>query len=115
MLDIVLWLRFNIVPNKCYLKMTELKNPQILTTNRLLDGEVVFFANTGWKHDIAEATVAYDEAMLQQLKSSADKSVCNNEVLDYYAVDVEIKEHTIQPVAIRERIRVTGPTINYRP
>lgn len=95
--------------------MSQLKSPQILTTNRLLDGTVVFFSADGWSTDIQQACVVSSEEQLQAIKQQADASVRANQVVAYYAIDVEQANGEIVPVAIREKIRVTGPTIDYAP
>ena len=83
--------------------------PQIVTGNDLRSGEVVFWTGAGWSTDLAQALVI-DEPTAQQAalaRAQGDGLL----VVDPYLAAVGKGG----PVRLRERIRLTGPTIAYAP
>lgn len=79
---------------------------RIVTANRLRDGRVVFHTGAGWSSDIAKAQAlspAEAEAALQQVSLGT-----RNEVIAAYATEVDADG---LPKRVRERIRVTGPSV----
>ena len=84
---------------------------QSIIANRLTDGLVVFFVETGnWTVDVDSAAVFEDEAAAQ----SALEAACADEiaclVIDPNLIDVAITAGRVRPTAIREAIRAFGPT-----
>lgn len=83
---------------------------QIVTANRLIDGRVVFRdAEGGWVETFAAAAVlTAPEAAAAVAAASAD--VAARLIVDPYAVDVTEADGRVTPKAMREKIRVSGPT-----
>jgi hypothetical protein len=85
---------------------------EIVTANRLADGVVVFQdASGGWAEDFACAAVNADPAALQAALALAAESVARCEIVDPYAVAVELRNGHYAPKALREAIRASGPTV----
>ena len=61
---------------------------QVLTANRLLDGEVVFLGTRGWVEISTAATVADDAGQAKALEALGKQSMAVNEVVDAYLIDV---------------------------
>ncbi|WP_181699556.1 DUF2849 domain-containing protein [Chthonobacter albigriseus] len=86
--------------------------PQIVTANRLIDGEVVFRAADGsWVRDVNGAGVlqSKDEAGVAEAAALAD--FANAIVVDVAVIDVTVAADKVVPVRLRERIRAFGPTV----
>jgi hypothetical protein len=85
--------------------------PQVLTANRLSDGEVVYLAADGaWVDRIAGATVlatAEDGEAALVIGTEAERNLL---VVHAYLFDVTATDHT-KPVKMREIIRAAGPTV----
>ena len=85
---------------------------EIVTANRLVDGVVVFQdARGGWVEDFARAAVHADAAALQGALALAAQAVALSQVVDPYAVEVELRNGHYAPKALREAIRASGPTV----
>jgi Protein of unknown function (DUF2849) len=85
---------------------------QIMTANRLLDGEVVFLARTGvWEKAIDEATLAQEPLAAAALEKRAEEDVLANLVTGPYLFEAERLNGKIRAKHIRERIRTLGPTV----
>jgi hypothetical protein len=84
---------------------------QVLTANRLLDGEVVFLGPRGWVERIDLATVANDEGQAKALEALGNQSVAVNEVVDAYLIAVVGEEGRLRPVKLREYLRTVGPSV----
>ncbi|MGI9374438.1 MAG: DUF2849 domain-containing protein [Hyphomicrobiales bacterium] len=85
---------------------------KILTANRLTDGLVVFLsAENIWTRDIDRAVLAQEEGAQSALAKRGEEYEENNQVTGAYLIDAERENGIINPVRIRERIRLTGPTI----
>jgi hypothetical protein len=83
---------------------------EVITANRLIDGIVVFQAETGWVEDFARASV-YDSA--EATKAAlvlAKRDEARDIVVDAYSIVVEMRSGHYAPKALREFIRATGPT-----
>ena len=81
--------------------------PQVVTANDLLSGAVVFWTGGGWSEALADADLLNDGAA-QEAALAAAQSDGNRAVGPYLAaVD------GTGLVRLRERIRITGPTIAY--
>ena len=89
------------------------KEPEIITANRLVDGDVVYLtAALTWADDIAQARVIPPEEDIAPFleKGEADKAA--QIVVDVYAFPVALDEgSTPRPVSAREIIRAAGPTV----
>ncbi len=84
---------------------------KILTANRLIDGEAVWYsAERGWIERIDGAEVASDAFAEERLRGVGKASFDRDEVVDVDLIDVEANDGRIVPVRLRERIRAAGPT-----
>ncbi|WP_428249889.1 DUF2849 domain-containing protein [Ferrovibrio sp.] len=93
-------------------KAPKLKNnPQIVTANHLVRGDVVYLtAAAAWSRSITDAAVAPDEAAAADLLAEANAQAARNIVVAPYLVPVEPGSTPPLPVQFRERIRAQGPT-----
>lgn len=92
--------------------------PQIVTANRLIDGEVVFRAPGGaWVRAVDEAEVLADKAAAAAAEAAAAADVSAAVVVDVAVIDVRVEDGRVVPVRLRERIRAFGPTVksDHRP
>ena len=86
--------------------------PQIITANRLIDGEVVFRAADGtWVRDVNGSGVlgTKDEVAAAEAAAAADFAAAV--VVDVATIDVTVADGRVVPVRLRERIRAYGPTV----
>lgn len=83
---------------------------KILTANRLIDGEAVWFSEAGsWSETIGEAQIA-DAAGEAELEAIGKAGVAANQVVDVDLIDVTLVDGAIRPTRLREQIRAAGPT-----
>lgn len=88
--------------------------PQILTANLLNDGMVVFLASDGtWRGGIGRALVARSDDDVAELEAGGALAVQTNLIVDPYLIAVEETDGRPVPVAFRERIRTSGPSIDF--
>jgi hypothetical protein len=85
--------------------------PQILTANRLRDGDVVYWRGGSWVTSLADAEVFSDDAAAEAVLKAADAFVKGREVVNPYLFDVKIEASGVRPVKEREIIRAAGPTV----
>ena len=80
----------------------------VLVANRLIDGEVVFWAEGRWVERFGDAErFAEDEAGLAaEAKAKSQPTV----VVEPYLIEIAETEDGYAPVAYRERLRALGPT-----
>jgi hypothetical protein len=79
-----------------------------LTANRLIDGEVVFWAQGAWVEQFAKAQLFADnEAGEGALNAAKAQSTV---VVEPYLFDVTEQGGVTVPVSYRERLRALGPT-----
>lgn len=84
---------------------------KVLTANRLLDGEAVWFsAEQDWSETLAGADLARDKAHEEKLEAIGKAAFAANQVVDVDLIDVELVDGAIVPQRLRERIRAAGPT-----
>ncbi|HEX6859104.1 MAG TPA: DUF2849 domain-containing protein [Caulobacteraceae bacterium] len=83
---------------------------KVITANRLIDGEVVFWNEGQWAERFAEAQVFDDDAD----HAEAALDVARGQptvVIDPYFIEVEeAPTGGLAPVSYRERLRALGPT-----
>jgi hypothetical protein len=83
---------------------------QIVTANRLIDGRVVFRDADGrWAESFAAAAVL-DASAAAAVLEAAQRDVAARLIVEPYAVDVTSRDGRLEPTAMREKIRVSGPT-----
>jgi len=85
--------------------------PQVLTANRLVVGEVVYWNGArGWVPRLQDAEVLADGEAEATLASAAEW-VRKREVVAPYLFDVRLDHGVVVPVKVREAIRAAGPTV----
>jgi hypothetical protein len=85
----------------------------ILTANDLTTGDVVFWTNKeSWQRDLHQAIIINgDQVDTMQTIGKAEESM--NRVIGSYLAPVKLTHGTAQPLELRERRRVSGPSITY--
>ena len=87
--------------------------PVIATGNALRSGDVVFRTAAGlWARDLNKAYVASTPDLAADLRTAADADGAANIVVDVALIAVSREAGGIRPLALRERIRANGPTID---
>jgi Protein of unknown function (DUF2849) len=85
--------------------------PSVVTANRLIDGIVVYLAKDGgWTEEIGQARLAETEDEVKALEAEAAKDVAARKVVAVYPMDVAVREGTVDPLSVRERIRAAHRT-----
>jgi hypothetical protein len=85
---------------------------QVLTANRLRDGEVVFFNRSGeWSAAIDDAALALEPEAAKALEARGLEAMSKNVVTGSYLFAAERRDGRIRASHIRERIRALGPTV----
>ena len=79
-----------------------------LTANRLIDGEVVFWANGAWVEQFAKAELFYDSEAGEAAVAAAKAQP--TVIVEPYLFDVKEQDGIHVPVSYRERLRALGPT-----
>ena len=88
------------------------KKGQVMTANRLKDGEVVFLTRAGgWSEKIDEAALAFEPSVVAALEASASEAEQANVVTGQYLFNATRIDAKIRADHIRERIRSLGPTV----
>jgi hypothetical protein len=86
--------------------------PQVITANRLVDGDVVYLTGDGrWSEWLGDGCLADDGQQADALMETAEKAVAAQVVVAPYAIDVAVEDGTIRASRYREQIRASGPTI----
>ncbi len=83
---------------------------RILTANRLIDGRVVFRDAGGRWVEAFDAAVPFATAETEAVLAAAEADVAARLIVGPYAVEVIEVEGGREPKAMREKIRVSGPT-----
>ena len=84
---------------------------QILTANRLIDGEAVWLAaDHSWIDAIDGAAIAGDDKAGERLAQAGRAAIARNEVVDVNLIDIAVVAGRIVPKRLRERIRAAGPS-----
>ena len=86
--------------------------PQVVTANRLLEGDVVYLtASGGWTTEIGGAVVIEGTEAEAHCLAEAERAVAERQVVGPYLMQVEFDPEGPLPVSQRERIRARrGPT-----
>jgi hypothetical protein len=87
------------------------KPDQVLTANRLRDGEVVYWKAGSWVEHLEEAEVFSDGTAATAALKAADKAIQDRIVVNPYLFEVRREAHALRPVKEREVIRAAGPTV----
>jgi Protein of unknown function (DUF2849) len=92
--------------------MSTIEKGQVMTANRLRDGEVVFLTRAGvWSEKIDEAVLAVEPQAAAALETRATADVTATLVTGQYLFDAERLDGKIRASHIRERIRTLGPSV----
>ena len=93
----------------------KLKGDQVLTGQLLREGDVVYFAQDGsWSLDLQKAKVARTPEELAEFDAVIEQADKETEVIDVYPFVVDRDEAgQLVPNHIREKMRTTGPSIDY--
>jgi Protein of unknown function (DUF2849) len=84
---------------------------QMLTANRLRDGEVVYWAQGQWVTALDKAELFKDEAAAKAALKAASASVEDRTVVTPYLFEVRVEAGVLRPVKEREVIRAAGPSV----
>jgi hypothetical protein len=92
--------------------MSDIEKGQVMTANRLRDGEVVFLTRAGvWSEKIDDAVLALEPQATAALEARAADDVKATLITGQYLFDAERVNGKIRATHIRERIRTLGPTV----
>jgi Protein of unknown function (DUF2849) len=92
--------------------MSDLEKGQVMTANRLRDGEVVFLTRSGvWSERIDDATLALEPQAAAALEARAVDDVKATLITGQYLFDAERIGGKIRATHFRERIRTLGPSV----
>ena len=85
---------------------------QVMTANRLKDGDVVFLTRSGqWSEKIDDAVLALEPLAVAALEARAVEDVKTNMVTGQYLFEATRVDGKIRADHIRERIRTLGPSV----
>jgi len=84
---------------------------QMLTANRLRDGDVVYWRAGGWVEAFGEADIFSAEAEAEAALAAAREFVAGNVVVNPYLFEVRAEADGVRPVKEREIVRAAGPTV----
>jgi len=91
--------------------MPKVQDPQMLTANRLRDGEVLYWKGGDWVLALTDGEVFPDPVTADAALAAAGRFVKENIVVAPYLFDVRVAAGVIKPVKEREIIRAKGPTV----
>ena len=91
--------------------MAKAQDPQMLTANRLVDGDVLYWKGGHWVLALADGEVFADPKAADMALAEAQRYVTSNQVVNPYLFDVKTDARGIHPVKEREIIRAAGPTV----
>ena len=86
-------------------------SPQMITANRLRDGEVVWWNAGSWVTSLTVGEVFIDPKAADAALEQAMASVRDNTMVNPYLFDVRVVGGVITPVKEREIIRAAGPSV----
>lgn len=86
--------------------------PQALTANLLVAGEVVYWREDGtWASELKDAFIFESGAGIEAALGRANADVEARKILDPYMFTVSNDAGVIHPSSVREIIRAKGPTV----
>ncbi len=91
--------------------MAKVQDPQMLTANRLVDGDVIYWKGGAWVEAMADADVFAEAKDADAALAASMRDVDGNAVVNPYLFDVKTDGGRVRPVKEREIIRAAGPTI----
>jgi hypothetical protein len=84
---------------------------KILTANRLLTGDVLYWRAGRWIETLTKAEIFADEISAETALAQAQSSISANQVVSPYLFDVRQDKDGPRPVREREIIRSLGPSV----
>jgi hypothetical protein len=85
---------------------------QLITANRLIDGEVVYLTpDGGWSERIQDAASDDDADIQARLLARGEAAERALEVVGAYLMPVALEAGRLIPLSQREWIRALGPTV----
>ena len=87
-------------------------SPQMLTANRLRDGDVLYWNAGSWVIFLQDGEVFADKPAAEAALAAAQAQLPENKVVAPYLFDVRTENGAIKPVKEREIIRAAGPTVH---
>jgi hypothetical protein len=92
--------------------MSTLEKGQIMTANRLRDGEAVFYTPAGkWSELIDDAVLVTEPQAAKALETRGQDDERATLVTGVYLVDAVREQGHVKALHIRERIRALGPSV----
>ena len=84
---------------------------QVLTANRLRDGDVVYWRNGAWVEAFKDAEVFAEKSVADTALAAAQKSVADRVVVTPYLFGVRIENDETRAIEEREIVRSEGPSV----
>jgi hypothetical protein len=85
---------------------------QLVTANRLHDGEVVYLApGESWAEDLESGLRLVDKGQAEAALAAAARFVTERVVVNPYLIEVTAHGKVLKPARMREVIRAAGPTV----
>ena len=92
--------------------MSEVEKGQVMTANRLRDGDAVFLTRAGiWSEKIDDAALVQEPQATAALEARAADDVKTNHITGQYLIEAERINGKIRATLTRERIRTLGPSV----
>jgi hypothetical protein len=85
--------------------------PQMLTANRLTDGDVLYWKAGAWVEALRDGEVFAESTPADAALAAAQSFVTGNVVVNPYLFDVRVDAIGIHPAKEREIIRAAGPSV----
>lgn len=87
---------------------------KVITANILRDGVTVYLtADDGWTETLSKARFFADAAETEGPMQKAEEDVARLVIVEPYVMEAALGETGPEPVSARERIRASGPTVQY--
>ena len=84
---------------------------QVLTANRLRDGDVVYWRNGAWVEAFKDAEVFAEKSLADTALATAQAFVADRIVVNPYLFAVRIENGEVRAIEERENIRSEGPSV----
>ena len=84
---------------------------KMLTSNRLRDGDVLYWKDGSWVLNLQDGQVFPDEPSAEAALAIAQRDIVGNKVVAAYIFDVRLENGRVRPVKERELVRAAGPTV----
>ena len=92
--------------------MSDVEKGQVMTANRLRDGDAVFLTRAGiWSEKIDDAALVQEPQATAALEARAADDVIATLITGQYLIDAERVDGKIRATLTRERIRTLGPSV----